>query len=81
METPQPENQNQPQSENKEPIKQTYSQEEIDNLIGLIESQKFLSDQIKYNATMYNGFKIILEKLTRIEIQLENLNKQNGNTR
>jgi hypothetical protein len=85
MEDNKPNNQEKPTSGTSE-VKLTPDQEKIKQLIEIIESHTFLTDQTKYNATMYNGFKIILTKLTKIEEILNKLTliegvKPDGNPR
>lgn len=61
-------------------INQIKSQENVQkeqiNYPELIETYDFFGNSIKANITLYNGMKIIIEKLVSIE---EKLDKLNGN--
>jgi hypothetical protein len=58
-----------------EPV-ETLNYEEISaNLYKQLQEYQFFSDQVKVNATLFQGFNIILEKLTKIE---EKLNGNKG---
>jgi hypothetical protein len=45
-------------------------------LVELIENISFLSDNIKFNATLYQGMKIMLDKLSNIEKTLMEMSKK-----
>lgn len=51
-------------------------QQEVSKLQEMYKAQAFLSNQMQYNGVMYQGYKIILDKLTKIEGILEKQNEQ-----
>ena len=51
----------------KEEIVKTYEEE--------LNTIKFFTDQTRFNATMYQGMQLILQKLTAIEEQLNERKK------
>ena len=51
----------------------------VQELSQLAESQAFFANPIQFNATIWQGFNIMLKKLTTIEEQLKKLQDKNGN--
>lgn len=46
---------------------------DIDKIQEELSSLRFVTDQAKFNATMYQGLKIILDKLIKLEETIDNL--------
>lgn len=46
----------------------------------IIKEYKFLTNPMEFNASVYNGLRIILEKLTNIEKKLEEKEVNDGTT-
>lgn len=61
-----------------EEIKKAKEQEEtkkIEELSEVINSLQFFSDQVRFNSVLFNGFNIMLEKLTVIEEEIKAIKK------
>lgn len=52
----------------------------LEDMSKALESYQFLSDQLKFNATMYNGLRLTLEKLDKALKLLEKDEKPKTST-
>lgn len=50
----------------------------IEEITEVLRNIQFFSDQVRFNSVLYQGFSLILEKLTKIEEILETKDKTNG---
>jgi len=62
--------------EENNPIKEVPQEENKDEII---ETYAFFSNPVKTNITIYNGIKLILEQINKLEERLERIEKAHGN--
>jgi len=58
-----------PQPVTEEEVKTNYEEVAV-QLYKQLEEYRFFSDQVKFNATLFQGFNLVLEKLIKLDERL-----------